>query len=85
MSGPTPCPFIIKRDGTVTVRGDGAVIGRVNLDPEAGWIGFGVGDVRITTLHWNGRKYAARAVWEASPYYRSLVRTPCLTHVMTGA
>lgn len=59
-------PFKVARDGTVTHRAAGHIIGRVYLDSQDGWVGDDVEGKRINSrLHWNGRKYAARAVWEA--------------------
>lgn len=64
-----PEPFKVDRDGIVTHRESGTMVGRVRLDPTDGWTALGLGDEPINKQHWNGRKYAARVVWEASPFY----------------
>lgn len=61
-------PFKVDRDGTVTHRDSGTIIGRVRLDRNDGWTAYGIGDATINRRYWNGRKYAAQAVWESSPF-----------------
>lgn len=59
-------PFKVAQDGRVIHRQAGHSIGRVVLDRDDGWTGYDVVGDKITDRpHWNGRKYAARAVWDA--------------------
>lgn len=64
MTGRVLRPFKVTRDGTVTHREAGHVIGWVRLT-DLGWRAYDVEQKLITTPHWNGRKYAAACVWDA--------------------
>lgn len=61
-------PFLVQHDGTVRERAGGAVIGRVYLNALDGWIAVGLTGERLPRDYPNGKTYAARAVWRASPY-----------------
>ncbi|WP_408895924.1 hypothetical protein ACJ5H2_13495 [Nocardioides sp. R1-1] len=62
-------PYKVDRSGTVTHRESGTIIGFVYLDRSDGWTAFDASRRRIRRLHWNGKKYAAQVVWEASAFY----------------
>lgn len=64
---PTP-PFRVARDGTVTERAGGAVIGHVRLVSGRGWVAEHSIGREPNPLRPNTRKAAARALWDASPY-----------------
>jgi hypothetical protein len=68
----SPRPYKVDREGVVTERATGKDIGFVRLDSNKGWTGYLTGPEypndpwqqhEVTTRHWNGRKYAAQAVW----------------------
>lgn len=61
-------PFIVAHNGTVADRATGTVIGSVSLTRN-GWIGRHLNGRLVQKAHWNGRKYAARALYEESPFY----------------
>lgn len=69
-------PFKVARDGTVTDRAAGHIIGEVWLDSD-GWHAATVswGDVPLGTYP-NGRSYAAWAVWDT---YRKRTTPPGAT------
>jgi len=56
-------PFKVARDGCVTDRAAGHVIGWVWLESD-GWTARDLERVPVARRYPNGRKYAARAVWD---------------------
>ena len=57
-------PYKVARDGTVTHREGGHVIGWVYLT-HTGWVAYDLTRTQLPRDFPNGRKYAARAVWQA--------------------